>query len=249
MRLVRSKERGTTPAVTGGWPVVGWVWLVLLLAVGFGVGSCGDDEDDGTDGGGGGTSEPVYTAEELNDMGWDSFAVGDYYDARESFSLAVEKDASLYEASLGLGWAQAYTGLHTEAIATFEELINDGHLVNDARAGLAAAALFSDPVKAEQAANAVLEADEGYVFSRRTTYDHHDLNVILAESYFAQQRYDLAQLLADNVAQDNGLPISGLDPITPETWVVDGVTYATYHAALAVVIQNLSLLLASHVPG
>ena len=73
--------------------------------------------------------------------------------------------------------------------------------------------------------------------------------MILSEAYFAEQRYDLAQVTADGIADREGLPPSGLDPVEPATWVVDGVTYATYQAALAVVIQNLSLLLASHVPG
>jgi len=114
---------------------------------------------------------------------------------------------------------------------------------------LAAATLFSDPTGARTAALAVLAADPDYEFSRRTTFDYRDLSVILAEAYFMEQDYELAQVTIDAVAQAEGLPPSGLDPAQPETWVVEGVTYATYPAALAAVIQNLSLLLASHVPG
>jgi tetratricopeptide (TPR) repeat protein len=248
MRQVLGMEKLVAPTRASGLRVFGWVWLVLVVATGFLVSSCGDDDEDKTNGGGG-PSDPVYTAEELNEMGWGSFTVGDYYDAWDSFSQAVAKDGGLYEARLGLGWAQAYTGRHAEAVTSFQELIAGSHLVNDARAGLAAAALFSDPVVAEQAAMAALGDDEDYVFSRRTTFDYRDLHMILAEAYFAQQRYNLAQVTADLVAQMNGLPASGLDPLVPETWVVDGVIYATYHAALAAVIQDLSLLLSSHVPG
>jgi len=39
-------------------------------------------------------------------MGWASFALGEYYDAGSYFSQSVVKDATLYEASLGLGWAR-----------------------------------------------------------------------------------------------------------------------------------------------
>ena len=221
MRQVLGKEKLVAPTGASGVRMFGWVWLVLLLATGFLVSSCGND-DNGQPGGGGPTG-PVYTAEELNEMGWDSFTVGDYYDAWDSFSQAVAKNGGLFEARLGLGWAQAYTGRHAEAVTTFQELVAGGRLVNDARAGLAAAALFTDPVVAEQAAKAVLGADEDYVFSRRTTFNSLDLHMILAEAYFAQQQYNLAQVTADLVAQMNGLPASGLDPLVPGTWVVEEV--------------------------
>lgn len=250
MRQVLGMEKLETVAGVLRVRAGGWVWLVLLLATGLLVGSCGDDDDSSDDpGGGGGPSGPEYTAVELNAMGWDSFAIGDYYDAWDAFTQAVAKDAVLYEARLGLAWSFAYTGMHADAMLTFGELISGNHLVNDARAGLAAAALFTAPEVAEEAAETVLAADADYVFSRRASFDHRDLQLILAEAYFAQQRYNLAQLMADNVADDLELPISGLDPVVATTWVVDGVTYATYHAALATVLQNLSLLLATHVPG
>ncbi len=249
MRQVQSEVRRAMPAGVAVLRQLGWAWLILLLAVGLMVSSCGDDDDDNQGGGGGGPIGPDYTAQELNDMGWASFTLGDYYDARVYFAQSVAKDAALYEAHLGLGWAQAYTGLHADAAATFQGLIAGGHLTNDARAGLAAAVLFTDPAAAEEAAEQVLNADPDYQFSRRTTFDHHDLTMILAEAYFMQQRYQLAQVTAEAVGAAVGVPPSGLNPVQPETWVVDGVTYASYPAALAVVIQNLSLLLASHVPG
>jgi tetratricopeptide (TPR) repeat protein len=248
MRQVQSEARRAAPAGAAGLRLFGWGWPVLLLAAGLMVSSC-KDENNNKGGGGGGPTGPVYTAAELNEMGWTSFATGDYYDAWSYFSQSVAKDAALYEAYLGLGWAQAYTGLHADAATTFQDLIAGGHLTNDAHAGLAAAVLSSSPQEAEAAAEAVLTADPDYVFSRRTTFDHSDLMIILAEAYFMEQRYNLAQVTAETVGQAEGVPPSGLDPVHSETWVVDGVTYGTYPAALAAVIQNLSLLLATHVPG
>jgi len=249
MRQVQSEIRRAMPAGVAVLRQFGWAGLILLLAVGLMVSSCGDDDDDKQGGGGGGPTGPDYTAQELNEMGWASFTLGDYYDAWSDFTQSVAKDAALHEAHLGLGWAQAYTGRHADAATTFQDLIAGGHLTDDAHAGLAATVLFTDPEAAEAAAQQVLNADPDYVFSRRPTFDYRDLFVILAEAYFMQQRYQLAQVTAETVGAAEGLPPSGLDPQLPGTWVVDGVPYTTYPAALAAVIQNLSLLLASHVPG
>jgi tetratricopeptide (TPR) repeat protein len=249
MRQVQSEMRRAVATGAAKLRLCRWAWFILLLATGLMVSSCGNDDEGDKGGGGGGPVEPEYTAQELNEMGWASFAVGDYYDAGSYFSESVVKDATLYEAFLGLGWAQAYTGNHDDAAATFQSLIAGGHFANDARAGLAAAALFFDPAGARAAAQAVLTAEPDYQFSRRTTFDYRDLSVILAEAYFMEQNYDSAQDTIDAVAQAEGLPPSGLDPAHSETWVVADVTYASYTAALAEVIGNLSLLLASHVPG
>ncbi len=228
--------------------LLAWSGLLLAMSAGLLTTSCSDDDDTG-DNGGGGVTPPVFTAEELNTLGWDSFAIGEYGDAARSFEDALDLDATLHEARLGLGWAQAYTGLHDDAVATFLALVDDNQLVDDARAGLAATTTFADPSQAISAAQAVLSDDPDYVFSRRDSFDYQDLYVIQALAHFALQQYEEAQGLVTEIETMNELPSSGLDPANAATWVVDGITYATYHAALAKVIEGLSILLATHVPG
>jgi len=54
MRQLQSEMRRVVATGTAGWRLFGWAWLILLLATGLMVSSCGDDDDDDNNGGGGG---------------------------------------------------------------------------------------------------------------------------------------------------------------------------------------------------
>jgi tetratricopeptide (TPR) repeat protein len=249
MRQVPSDVRQAAPG-GGNWSRrLRPGWIVLLLAASLLAASCGE-EDSGPGGGGGGPTTPDYTADELNTMGWASYAVGDYYDAKSYFGQALAKDAGQDEARLGLGWSQAFTGEHLAAITTFNGLLDDDRRTTDAQAGLAAAALFTDPQQSLVAAQAAVDADPQYVFERRESFNFLDLHLIQAQAHFALHDYAAAQAKVEEIeAMVEELPPSGLDPQDPETWVVGGVTYASYQAALAAVIHDLGVMLASHIPG
>jgi Tfp pilus assembly protein PilF len=101
----------------------GYAQLALLAAVALLMVSCSSDDTSGS-GGGTGTG-PTHTADQLNTMGWESFDIADYTQARIYFDEATTLDPNHNEARLGLAWTEAYTGDHQNAIANFQTVIDN----------------------------------------------------------------------------------------------------------------------------
>jgi tetratricopeptide (TPR) repeat protein len=205
-------------------------WRGVLLAVcacaglALAVGSCGDD--------GGG---PRLSAAELNESGWEDCALGEYNEALSSFEEALSLEDGLVEARLGWAWCKAYLGDYSASVSGYDEVIDSGEFVTDAFAGRAAAALeIPDYAGAIASADSALARDPGYRFGRQPAYDFGDLRLILAQSHFALAQYESAQDQVDIID-----PSNRLDPESSATWVVGGVTYSTYEAALAAIIEFL----------
>lgn len=198
--------------------------MVLLVAM-LGVLSCGDEET-------GPTTPTGPSAEELNATGWDTLSDGDYLAAVQYFTDALEKDATLDEARLGLGWSNALTGEYAEAVSSFTVLVDAGALTVDAYAGRAAAALAVDPALALSSAEGALGINSGYVFERRPSFDYLDLHLIMAEANFALAQYPAAQAQVDILDPDNAL-----DPSDPN-----------YLTDLAFAIEALRALVAGDLP-
>jgi tetratricopeptide (TPR) repeat protein len=203
-----------------------WSLLPVLLTIGLSLTSCNEEDK-----GGGGPGGPQLTAEELNTMGWDDFAVGAYRTAAENFEAALALEGGFQEARLGVGWAYAFRGRYDDAISAFDVILG-GSFATDAYAGQAAAALPTHPDLAIAAAHDALARNATYAFARRTSYDYQDLHLILAEANFALAQYPAAQTEVDNLNPQNGL-----DPQAPD-----------YLPALSAEIERLSVLLASDLP-
>jgi len=203
------------------WSLAPAIGLAALLA----LSSCGKDEGPGSS----------MTAAQHNEEGWGSYLLGDYADSRSHFSEALRLDPDLLEARLGLAWSEAQEGEYLSAVQDFDQVLESGVLMEDAFAGRAASALeLPDDSLAVASAESTLARDPHYFFSRRPEYNFYDLRLILAQAYFALSQYSKAQEQVDVLDPDNGL-----DPADSETWVVGGISYPTYKASLAVLIESL----------
>lgn len=223
--------------------------IALVLFCGLVLCSCNDDDPVDTSGGTPGGTTPVYTASELETMGWESFALADYAMAVTHFEDALALQEDLHSARLGLGWSLAYAGDHAAAVEEFDALLDAGALTTDAYAGKAAALLFSDPAAARSNAEQALSMSAEYVFSYHESFDALSLHIMIAQASYALQEYSAAQAKVDELEIGYGLTPNGLDPQDPLTWIVGEATYPSYAEALAVVIQLLPERLAAEVPG
>jgi tetratricopeptide (TPR) repeat protein len=201
------------------WSFVLPVGLAVILV----LASCGED------------GSRSSTAAQHNEEGWGSYILGDYAEAGSHFTEALRLDPGLFEARLGLAWTQAQQGEYVSAVDNFTELLDSGALMEDSFAGRAAVALeVPDERLAVASAESTLARAPNYFFGRRPAYNFYDLRLIMAQAYFALSEYSNAQGQVDVLDPENGL-----DPGNPETWMVDGVSYPTYQAALAIEIEHL----------
>lgn len=196
-------------------------WIILLIC----LSSCGDDGGPG----------PGMTAVDYNEAGWSSYSTGSFASARESFEKALELEPGFTEARLGLGWCEAHAGEHGPALDDFNEVIEAGEYVIDALAGRAASALAATRDSlAITSADSALALDDAYEFDRHKAYNWRDLTLIMAQAHFALAQYGDAQAQVDILDPGNGL-----DPASPESWIVEGQAHPTYEGALAMEIERL----------
>ena len=204
---------------------VQWLAMFPLISCLVCLSSCGDDEGAG----------PGLTASDYNEAGWSSYAVEDYTNARANFGKALELEAGFIEARLGLAWCEAHGGEYPAALEDFNEVMDAGEYVTDAFAGRSATALAaSQDSLAIASAESTLARDPVYEFRRKKEYDWRDIRLITAQAHYALAQYGGAQAQVDILDPDNGL-----DPADSESWVVNGQTYITYEAALAMEIEWL----------
>lgn len=193
--------------------------------------SCGDDNSAG----------PVLTADQHNEKGWAAYSVDDFIGARTHFHEALDLDPDLVESRLGLAWSAAQLAEYGVSLEEFQKVVESGEYVTDAFAGRAAPALeLPDYPLAAASAESALARDPFYFFPRDSDYGHRALRLIIAQSRYALADYSSAQEQVDFIDPDNGL-----DPADPQSWVVIGLAYPTYQAALAVLIEHLWSLEAS----
>jgi tetratricopeptide (TPR) repeat protein len=172
---------------------------VCALVVCFGCG--------GGDGGGGVTEN----AASLTIEGWALFELGQYENAKDKFDEALTLDATYADAYNGLGWSNAKLDLLSESISNFTQCISNGMTTADPYAGEAAVYRdynnrYSDAISA---ADMALSKDRRYIFSHDTSFDWKDLMLILAQSYFGNEDYELANAWVDS--------LPGGQPQTPGT--------------------------------
>jgi tetratricopeptide (TPR) repeat protein len=197
------------------------VGLLLLLAT-----ACTDPP----------TDSGTTAAEELSE-GWVDFEASRFSQAAGHFQSAVNKDGSLADAHNGLGWSRAMQENLSGAATSLQNALDRGLTTPDADAGLAV--VFRDTPNYSQAishAQAVITASPTYVFSHRTSIDHRDMHLVIAQSYYrlGESSFALAQAQVDILD-----PTNGLDPLDSGTWIVNSIVYATYAEALLKKIEEL----------
>jgi hypothetical protein len=117
-----------------------------------------------------------------------------------------------------MGWCCIGLDSLDSALDAFDTAISEGVLSGDARAGKAVVYRDLEPadlLAAVDWSNSALCINPRYVFSHDTTFDWHDLRLILAHCYFELSRYDEAKAQVDVLN-----PANTLDPAA-ETFVED----------------------------
>lgn len=185
-----------------------------------------------------GSSDQTFTTTHnqfsLTMLGWESFELQDYAAAISYFTQA-KSIADYTDAYNGLGWGYIRVDSIQNALLNFNSSITLDSLNIDAYAGRSSVNLYLNRyTSAINDANNVISYDEFYVFSHDTTISYKDIRLILAQSYFYTQQYERAQEQVDIIYPENGL-----NPNDPSTWVVNGITYSTYHETLINMIQYL----------
>lgn len=168
-------------------------------------------------------SQPPEYYSAILQEGWDSFEAGRYNQAVELFSQAAEREATLPEVYLGLGWSsyrsnalengRSYFG---QAIAfSFLDSVNGQTIVVESTAGLAGIALAAGEFEnAISYVDDVLGENPGFSFTHDDVVDYKALKRIKAiSSYYLgdfatayQQVLDLGLSISDVISvQANGV--------------------------------------------
>ena len=209
--------------------------LVLTLATLVVLTGCGGGDGDGDPTG------PDLTAAELTARGWDSYEAGDLNAALTDFDAAIARDGAYSAAHVGQGWARlglAATGTGmTNAAASFTAALGAGANGAEVRAGRAAAYLGAGGATLDDAVTDAIAARQqspSFQFAHRASFDHRDLRLIEAFALAAQDDLEGALAAADGIAA------SGITTGNSASWVVDGVTYGSYGAAVLAYLNKLS---------
>lgn len=132
---------------------------------------------------------PPFDADAHIAAGWASFAAGSYQAGVTSFSTVIAHENANAEAYSGRGWCYTLMTMYDSAYSDLRAAIMYDLGTQDANMGLAA--IFRDYVtypdhlkEAIERANAVVEDDADYIFSKRTSIDYRDAHLIIAQCQF-----------------------------------------------------------------
>ncbi|MFC1530275.1 hypothetical protein ACFL6R_06130 [Gemmatimonadota bacterium] len=173
--------------------------------------------------------------------GWAAFTAGEYTDAFQHFQIALNLDGNYAEAFHGRGWTHLIRDDLSNARVQLLTAISKGLTTVDVYAGLAI--LYRELPDLQTAighALTVVTGDPDWEFSHLTSIDYRDMHLLMAQCYFRQGEdwFDEAQGQVDILD-----PSNGLDPADTGTWIVGGITYGTYGAALMTAIMELEAVI------
>lgn len=180
------------------------------------------------------------TIEMIFEQAWNDYAEGQYQQAIRQFRQLVESSSSFYEAYLGLGWCYAASPVDSlqKSKFNFSTAIS---FQGDLTSAYAGRGFVNMALELSHEAIAdflmVLQLDEDFVFERDSEINNKDVRLGLAELYFYQQKFSLAQEQVDVLKPDNGLNADD-----SETWVVNGTAYGSYAESLLALIETLKSL-------
>ncbi|GEM_PF-549461 len=168
-------------------------------------------------------------------QGWNYYIKKEYANALTAFNAALQLNDAYGGAYIGRGWYYLKIGSMDDALSDFNTGLELDNTLLIGYIGRSVLYLQQESY-AEAIADAivVIDADPDYVFSYNSDIDHVLARLVLAQAYYATQEYTLAQEQCDVIE-----PANGLDPLLPQTWVVDNVTYDSYLEALLSLIQYL----------
>ena len=166
---------------------------------------------------------------------WKKFEQGQYSEAILDFELTLSENSNYSEAYVGLGWSYSFFDSLDKAEEQFDKALSLNNKLLDAYVGRGMILLSKGKYNASVSdLSYVLASNPTYAFSHYTEIDYKDIHIALAEAYFYQSKYDKAQEHVNFL-----WPGNGLDPDQSTTWVIDSVSYATYHEALLTAIEKL----------
>ncbi len=153
----------------------GWfILLILLLSAGC------------QNGGGGGE-----TADQLVKDGWTAYASKSYRAAANDFNQAISMNGSLTDAYNGAGWSYAQLSVLDTSVIKFTAGRAHDSTVTEINAGLG---IVDNALKSYaqsiQSAGSVLQKNPAWTFSRDNSVNWCDLQVLLAEDFYALSMYD-----------------------------------------------------------
>ena len=173
-------------------------------------------------------------------MGWQQFSQGEYDAASQLFEKALSEDSLNVAANMGKGWCLVINVIKDDmkAIRHLEKGKTDPGWQADAYSGIAVAQ-FNLEQYPQSISNidTVLVLDSKYYFPKKPEINWCDMLIIKAQAYFFLKQY----LSSWQTIQILGCEYQ-LDPEAAETWVIEGVQYFSFEAALSRVIDILSHL-------
>jgi len=183
--------------------------LILVLCVFAAAVACSSDGTDVVDP----PEDPVA-------LGWSAFEAGDFAEAQTQFSAAIAQDATNADAYNGLGWTFLATAQLSSALQQFDAAVSNGVSGAAAQAGRSISLRDIEPVDYDAvvvAANAALTIDDDFVFAYDTSFDWHDVLLLVAQAHFALGAYGDASTAVTSLGGD------GQDSQSP-TYVADLLT-------------------------
>ena len=171
-------------------------------------------------------SEPAPNVENLLESGWQLYNDGSYNDAYAKFLQASERDASIPQVYLGLGYASFQLGDLEDAVSNFQKTIaysifdsaNADLLQNGSNAGLALSYLALERYDmAISFASDLIKADPVFKFAYDSTVTVEDVFLARALSSFHLNDFETAYFDVLNV--DSGADFASVASMETDTSV------------------------------
>jgi len=131
------------------------------------------------------------TADQLMAEGWQSYLNHDYSGATDQFAKALAKNSNLVDGYNGLGWANGKLNDLPTSVSKFLTGLGMDTANLEIRSGLAF--VYNAQKNYAQSivqGRAVLVSNPSWSFSRDATVNASDLQLLLAENFFATASYD-----------------------------------------------------------
>lgn len=198
--------------------------------------------------------EPGPTTQEqvddFNETGWELFTESEFSAALEEFKEGLNLDPVNISGNVGRGWSLLMLDDEDQdTIVAVLEAVAAGPSADGWQehswCGLAVVKLNQLYYSAaDSLAGLVLAANSGYLFTYREQINWRDLLVIQAQARFITTDYAGAWQAIEPLLAGTTSPVDlsnvNLDPAVSSTWIVNGIDFALYEAALAEVIQILA---------